>query len=406
MRAFFARTLARPGTPARPAAAILAAVITGGAALAGCGSAARPAAARPAAPAAPPLATSLAAGPVTWAVVPMGAAAPGPNQFWQLFLRPAGGGRWVLATPPDVATNGALAAAPAAGQALTAGVRPTLSLDFSPVTATADGGRNWSAGTPDPGLARVPDALAAAPHGAGLIALDQGRGGPATAAAASSATAPAWSALTTAKALAGTAAGRACGLAALTAAAFSPAGVPALGGTCRQPGVAGIFTRQSGTWRAAGPALPAALDGESIRVLRLTRTGSRLTALLAAGTGRAASLVAAWTAGGRSWTVSPPLPLAGAAVLSSSFGGDGAAAVTLSGRRSAMVAGPGAAWQALPALPAAPSVTLALPAGGAVTALATDRSVLTVWQLARPAGGPAWTKAQTTIVPIQYGSST
>jgi hypothetical protein len=401
MSPLLARTLARPGTPARPAAAIAAAVITGGAALAGCGSVASPAAAKPPAPISLPLATSAAVGPVTWAVLPMGTAAPGPNQFWQLFRRAAGTSRWVLETPPDVATNGALAAAPAAGQALTAGVHSTLSLDFSPVTATADGGKTWSAGTPDPGLARVPDALAAAPHGTGLIALDQGRAGSATAVAASSATAPAWSALTTTRTLAGTPAGGACGLTALTAAAYSPAGVPALGGTCRRPGVAGIFARQAGTWQAAGPPLPAALHGETIRVLRLTRAGRRLTALLAAGTGHAASLVAAWTADGRSWTVSAPLPLAGAALLSSSFGGDGAAAVALSGRRAALLAGPGASWQALPALPAAPSVTLALPAGAPVTALATDRSVLTVWQLS----GAAWTKAQTTNVPIQYGSS-
>jgi len=404
MSALIARTLARPGTPARPAAAALAAVICAGAALAGCGSAASPAAARPAAPVSLPLATSLASGPVTWAVVPMGSAAPGPNQFWQLFELPAGATRWALETPPEIATNGALAAAPAAGQALVAGVHSTLGLDFSPVTATADGGRTWSAGTPDPGLARVPDALAAAPHGTGLIALDQGRAGPA-AATASSATAGSWSPLTTTKNLAATAAGRACGLTALAAAAFSPAGVPVLGGTCHHPGVAGVFAEQAGTWQAAGPPLPAALRGQTVQVLRLTRTGDRLTALLQAGTGRAASLVAAWTADGKSWTVSPPLPLAGAAVLSSSFGGDGAAAVALTGRRAATLTGPGGSWQSLPALPAAPHVTLALPAGGAVMALATDRSILTVWRLAGPAGGGTWTRSQTTTVPIQYGSS-
>jgi hypothetical protein len=383
------------------AAAALAAVICAGAALAGCGSAARPAAARPAAAVSLPLATSLTAGPVTWAVVPMGSAAPGPNQFWQLFLLAAGATRWALETPPEIATNGALAAAPAAGPALVAGVHSTLGLAFSPVTATADGGRTWSAGTPDPGLARVPDALAAAPDGTGLIALDQGRAGGSAAATASSAKASSWSPLTTTRKLAATPAGRACGLTALTAAAFSPAGTPALGGTCRHPGVAGIFTEQSGTWLAAGPALPAALHGATIQVLRLTRTGSRLTALLQAGTGRAASLAAAWTADGRAWTVSPPLPLDGAAVLSSSFGGNGAAAVALAGRRAAMLAGPGGSWQPLPELPAAPHVTLALPAGGPVMALATDRSVLTVWRLA----ASAWTRSQTTTVPIQYGSS-
>jgi hypothetical protein len=140
------------------AAAGAAAALAVAALAAGCGSAARPAAA-PARPAVSlPLATSLAAGQVTWAVIPMGAAA-GPNLFWQLLVLPAGGARWILATPPDVATNGAIALGGPGrhgAQSLVAAIHPSLLLDFSPVTSTPDGGRSWSAGAPDPGLADVP----------------------------------------------------------------------------------------------------------------------------------------------------------------------------------------------------------------------------------------------------------
>jgi hypothetical protein len=151
--------------------------------------------------------------------------------------------------------------------------------------------------------------------------------------------------------------------------------------------------------------VPAAQRGSAIRVLRLTRAGSRLTALLLAGTGRTAVLLAAWTAGGP-WTLSAALPVP-AGVTSSSLGPDGAVAVTL-GRRGAAVlpapAGTASApgWQSLPALPSDPHVTLALLAPGVVQALGTNRSVLTVWQL----GAGGWTWVQRTTIPIQYGSST
>ena len=74
---------------------------------AGCGSAARPAN-TPGSPAVPLSLTTAVTGPgATWAAVPMGAAS-GADQFWQLFMLPAGGGQWSLQTPPDIATNGAL----------------------------------------------------------------------------------------------------------------------------------------------------------------------------------------------------------------------------------------------------------------------------------------------------------
>jgi hypothetical protein len=315
-----------------------------------------------------------------------------------VFTRPAGGTRWTLATPPAVGTSGAIALAAGSGGALVAGIRPSQALRFSPVTSTADGGRTWVPGAPAPALAPVPDALAAAPRGRALIALAAGRDGRGAAVQARAGPSGPWTALATAAALAATGAGRACGVTQLTAAAFAPAGWPVLGAGCRRPGAAGIFAEQDGAWRAAGPRLGAAGRAGPVRVLRLARAGHRLAALLQAGTGRAAVLIAAWASGGLAWTVSAPLPLRGAAVTASSLGGTGAVAVGLGGHRAAWLAGPGAAWRPLPALPRAPHVTLALPAGGGVLALATSGSVLTAWRL--PPGAGRWAAAQRAAVDL------
>ena len=423
------RAQAPPATVNRPrvraprvtvaAAAGLAAAVLA----AGCGSAARPAASATATPGpgavALPLSSSVTGAHATWATVPMGTV--GPNLFWQLFVLPAGATRWTLTTPPDIATNGAITLAAGDGTALVTGILPSHLLGFSPITSTANDGRSWAASAPDPGLASVPDALAAAPDGSELITLDHNGqvdlGRPGTAARPR---------LTSAAALAATTAGRACALAGLTAAAFTPAGSPLLAGQCARPGVAGIFLDAGGTWQAAGPALPASLAGERLEVIRLTRTGSGLSALLQAGAGRSATLVAAWSSTGSRWTLSPPLRLDGQAVLSSSFG-SGSLAVGLTGRHGELLAAPSATWQPLPELPPGRAVTLALPAAGDVDALAATGSVLTAWQLHAPSAartssaatagassaaatagayGPgSWTQIQRTTVPIQYGSS-
>jgi hypothetical protein len=413
-----------PGVLQARAARLAAAVAAAALLAAGCGSTASPAAPAPPRTAALPLATSAAGDQATWAAIPMGTT--GPNLFWQLFVLPSHGTRWTLATPPDVATNGAFALAPGAGTSLVAGIGPSLLLRFSPITSTPDAGRTWSAGTPDPGLASVPDALAAAPEGGRLIALERtggvetgtaGSGGTGTAGtsgSAASSPAPPWARLTSAATVARTPAGRACQLSGLTAAAFSPAGTAMLAGQCGRPGVAGIFASQGQGWQAAGPALPAALRGQRIEVLRLTRAGNRLTALLQAGAGRTASMIAAWDTAGGHWTLSPPLALHGLAVQGSSFG-TSSLAVNLAGRHGELLAGPGASWQPLPELPAGRALILALPSPGIIDALAASGSKLTAWQLHAGSGPPSssaaaygpgtWTRTQQTTVPIQYGSS-
>jgi hypothetical protein len=400
--------------PASRAARGAAIALLAGVLAAGCGSATRQAGAPAGRPVSLPLATSLAGSQAAWAVVPMGAAA-GPNLFWQLFQLPAGATKWTLATPPDVATNGAIALGLQAGRALVTGIHPSLLLDFSPITSTPDGGRTWAAGTPDPGLANVPDALATAPHGDQLIALD--RNGSAELASSGKSS---WKTVSTTRSLAATPAGRACRVDGLTAVAFEPSGTAAVAGNCGRPGVAGIFTTSGGTWHAAGPSLPAALRQQKVQVLRLVRSGDRLTVLLRAGTGRGTSLIAAWTTGSR-WTMSAPLRLAGQPILSSSFGTGGDLAVELAGGRADFLTAQGGSWQGLPPLPPGRMVTLALPAGGGVDALAANGSVLTAWRLRSGAGAGAgagagggggatgsagtWVKTQRTTVPIQYGSS-
>ena len=59
-------------------------------------------------PPAPSLDTSLVTAAGTWAVAVMGGSVAQDNNFWQLFIRPAGSTRWKLVTPPGTADNGGL----------------------------------------------------------------------------------------------------------------------------------------------------------------------------------------------------------------------------------------------------------------------------------------------------------
>jgi hypothetical protein len=379
--------------------ATLASLLVAGTVLsAGCGSASRqPAAA--AAPAQPPsLATSLVTATGTWAVAVMGGPAAEHNNFWQLFVRPAATGKWRLATPPGVASNGGLVLASPGAGSVVAGFRPSQDLSYSPLATTHDNGTAWTPGLLDAALANVPDALAAAPGGGHLLALLasgqaelSGPGG------------TGWTKLATRQTLAASPAGRSCGLGSLTAAAFSPSGVPLLAASCTHPGTAGIFGYASGTWRLAGPTLPATHAHQKISVLWLTSTAGTTTALLAAGTGSAAHLLAAWsTGGGAHWALSPPLPLHGARLTSASSGPGGTVAVVLTGNHAQAITGPAGAWRPLPALPPGTATLAPGPTGG-WDALAVHSTRLTVWQL--PPGRTAWAATQNISVFIQFGSS-
>ncbi len=389
-----------------PAAAVTASLVT--AALAGCGSTRVSNTGQPAAPATPSLATSASYPDGTWAVLVMGGSAASHNDFWQVFARPSGKqAAWRLATPLGVASNGGIAVAATGGPSLIAAVLPSQDLHFSPISRSTDGGAKWVAdGLLDAPLAATPSALAAAPSG-GLIALTR-----AGAAEVAGRPGGSWARLTTEHSVASSPAARSCGLTSLTAAGYTAAGSALLAGTCSRGGRAGIFAHGAGGWVAAGPDLPAALAGRPVTVLQLARSGTADVALLQVGTGRTASLLGAWSSGtGSGWQLSAPYRLAGAQPRSAAVAGR-ALGVLLRGAdgttgRAVTVAGPGAAWQALPALPAgtatlpAGAMTLAAGPAGGFQLLTARLGQLSVWT----AGSAGWARAQAIKVSIPYGSS-
>jgi hypothetical protein len=348
-----------------------------------------------------PLATSLVTPQGAWAVTVMGGSAASENNFWQLFVRPAGTSRWSLVTPEGVADNGGLVAAGGAdGTSLLVGFRPSQELTYTPLASSSDAGKNWSPGLLDARLADVPDAMAVAPSGRTVALL--GDGGIEAAATSAAAAAGQWSALTSLSALAAAAPGRGCGLVAVNAVAFGPNNVPMAAGSCVRRGVAGVFAETDGAWQAAGPVLPAGFGGDQVQVLGLAataqaNTGGGNAALLLAGS----DLLAAWSAGGQ-WTVSGPVAAAGG-LSASGFEPGGSVWVLLGGGRAETISGPGSTWRALPALPAGTATLAPGPGSGSEVydALAVSGSRLTVWRLA----GTAWVKVQVISVPIQYGSS-
>lgn len=246
--------------------------------LAGCASPGAPVPEPAAAAVTFPMATSLiAVGGQTWAIVPMGGSAASQDTFWELLARPAASTRWDLVTPPGVASNGGLtAAAPATGQRLDIAFRPSQGLTFSPLARTSDGGKTWATGLIDAPVAAVPDAMAV---GSGTMLALLADGGIEQAAAPGAA----WKPLAAPGAIAATTAGQAYQVTSLTAVALTATGTPLAAATCARPGIAGIFARTAGTWRAAGPGVPAALAGRLVRVLRLTGTTAGDTALLQPG---------------------------------------------------------------------------------------------------------------------------
>ena len=361
---------------------------------AGCGSQTAPASTPSLQVQTAPLSTSLVTAQGAWAVTVMGGPAASENNFWQLFVRPAGASRWSLVTPEGVADNGGLVAASGAGGAsLLVGFRPSQGLTYSPLASSTDTGKNWTPGLLDADLAGVPDAMAVAPSGRTLALLRDG--GIEAAATSGAAAAGQWSPLTSLSALAATAPGRGCGLVAVNAVTFGPNNVPMVAGSCVRRGVAGIFAETGGVWQAAGPVLPAGSGGDQVQALGLAATADGNAALLLAGSG----LLAAWSAGGR-WTVSGPVAAAGG-VRASGFGPGGSVWVLLGGGRAETIGGPGSAWRALPALPTGVATLAPGPGSGGYDALAVSGSRLAVWRLA----GTAWAKVQVINVPIQYGSS-
>lgn len=188
--------------------------------------------------------------------------------------------------------------------------------------------------------------------------------------------------------------------------------MPMLAGGCSRPGIAGIVALRGGRWQAAGPPMPQELAGRKVEILRMATLGARTQAVLQSGTGPAAAVLAAWSDdGGGHWRVSAPLRIAAATVRSASFRtgggvglvlGDGAANGGSQGQGGEALAGPGASWRALPALPRW-TATLAVGSAGRIDALTAHGSSFADWQLT--AGSASWSQAQALNITIPYGSS-
>ena len=355
-----------------------------------------------------PAAGVVSAAGGTWAALPMGHLQEPDNTFWQLLHSPDGRSHWtdqVAATA--VATNGGVVVA-AAGSEVAAGVVPSQALTFSPVITTTDSGARWATGLLPAGLAPSAFSLALGPGGS-AVALT-GTGPAATvrtsSGRASSGPLDSWSTLTTAAALAGTGPGRSCGLTTIDTVAYTPGG-PAVGGTCRNPGVVGRFVHSpSGGWVADAPPLGPALENDRAEVIsdRVSEHGS--TVVVAVADPRGTSLVPAWQGAAGSWSTGPALPLADPATLDSVVTAPDGRLWVLQGATGAQQldysAGPGSAW-ARYATPPAGTATVSPGPDGTVSALAVDNADLTVWTADSPAS--PWGRGQVLTVPIEYGSS-
>ena len=409
--------------PGAVAAAV--AAIAAGAALAGCGSsssspsasagsAAPTGSAASSAPAASTaqaasLATSLSTSEDSWAIVPMSS---NPT-FWEVFVRPATSATWQLVTPPGVADNGGLVAATGTGSGLTVAVRPSQDLEFTPVSATADAGANWSADGPiSEGVAASPDALAVSGRQLAAV-LDNGT------VEASSDAGNSWRTLAKPGTIAASAAGQKCAAVHVSSVSFGPVPTQVLAaGKCGATGAAGLFAYSAGDgWQrvslpvsgplvrlGAGTALVQAADGLTALWADDALHWYAYAPLSSSATPTPGSSPESSAA---AWTASAALPVTNAVTASGGLAGATAAAsggtwVLLPGGQAATISGPGQQWLLLPPTPAHTSVLASGP-GTSLDALAVSGSTLTVWQLDH--GSTVWARAQTISVPIQLGSS-
>jgi len=350
-----------------------------------------------------PLSTSIESAGASWATLPMGNLDQPLNTFWQLFELPTGTTQWsnqVQAT--GVATNGGIVLASSPTGSLVAAVLPSNLLEYSPAAVTDDAGRSWSTALVYPGLVDHPGALAIGSDNAFALTAG-GAGGEQL--LESGAGLQGWHRLAAERTLADSAAGQACGLVSLVAVA-DVAGSAVVGGGCSSPGRVGVLTDATGNWQLTGPPLAGPLAQRPAEVLGLWPGSDRLGALVAvsAGNGRGAELVAASSAGGGKWTVSPALATStGAELLSFGPTASGGVFVLLGGSHGDLLEtndGPGTQWDVLPAPPAGTDA-VAFPTGGVPFAMAGHDTVLKVWSLE----GTGWSLSQTIDVPIQFGSS-
>jgi hypothetical protein len=327
------------------------------------------------------------------------------NTFWELFHTAPGLVRWSLATPPGVADNGGLIESASAGVALV-GVLPSQLLRFSPLAQSANGGSSWVPAFLPAALSPVPDALAgdaASPVGAiALVSGGRALSGPVGLSS--------WSPLVTAAALSRASPG--CGVLGLDGVTLLPSGAPLIATGCRRGGRVGLFARTAAAWRSVGLTLGGPLRGAATTVLRVQSMAATTTVLALASLGGRRALEALWKSGNAPWTVARPLALgSGASIRSTAVNSAGDVAVLLGsprGTREAVDIAPAGAWNQLPSLPAR-TAGVALPAGALhssgpdIEVFTVDSESLDVFSLTP--SGEAWTKFQSSQIPLAYGSS-
>jgi len=349
-----------------------------------------------------PLATSVQTSDGTWATIPMGRLDEPLNTFWQLFYRPKGARPWsnqVEATA--TATNGGLVLA-SAGPSLLVGVRPSVDLTYTPLISTSDGGRSWSDGLVVQELAARPDALATS----GGRALALVNGGPGTEVLVDTGGISRWRILVTRAGLAAGGAGRSCDLGSLTSVGYMGA-QPLVGGSCGHAGVVGLFARDQGNWRLAGPALPHRFGQGRAEVLALGTWRDTTLVLVAVTGARGTDLLAARSGPAGRWATSSPLPLATNEQVVSFGPGNGQELFALlqgpSGAyRLELAPAGGNAWQELPPPPAG-TATVAFSSDAPTDALVANGTKFSSWSF--NTGSKRWTEDQVMDVPLQYGSS-
>ena len=367
--------------PAVAAGALLAATL-----LAGCGSTGT-AHAPP-----PPLAGSSGSATAV-ATVPMGDTSSAQDTFWELFARR--GPRWVLLTPPGVATNGGLAAAVGPTGAVVAGVLPSAELRFSTIAETTDLGAAWTTGVLPTGLVRAPDAVAGGPRGS-RVALLSGDGG---SVAVSHGGLSAWRVLASAADVARETPG--CDLGSLRAVAVAADGTALVAGRCAHGSRLPVALLRGGRWHL----VPSGADvGTGATVLRLATSPAGASALVETGGGSRRLLVAQAARGPRSaWSASPAIAIGGDDLVSTWLVPDAraAAVVVRPGRpRTLLVTTAHGGWAQRGALPAGTVDVVATSTGG-YQALSVDGATLRVFDDL----GRRWQLVQRLVVPIQLGSS-
>jgi hypothetical protein len=336
-----------------------------------------------------------------WAVVPMGQLSDLQNTFWQLLRGHPGSSAWSVVTPEGVADNGGIVAT-ASGAEVMVGFLPSQQLRFSPLSVSEDGGTSWSPAYLPGALPARPDALALN-SGTALAIVG-------TRVLRASPTLPSWSPVVSLARLRTTGAG--CGPGALNAVAFAPSGTPIVGTSCRRGGRVGLFTRSSGRWTPAPVALTGRLRRATTSVLTLSSGTGVTTALVSARGPRGTDVLALWRSAAGAWSASAPLPLpAGASVRAAADGVGGALTVLIAGKHAPAVyqASPMRPWTRFPAPPAGTvAIASTVPSPPVLSVIAADAFVVKGTELrvyALTPAGTSWALAQTTQVPLAYGSS-